>query len=207
MKLDRDDLTPEPLALFDRWYADAERLGEPEAMTLATVGDDGLPDARTVLMRGIDRRPGREGFIFYTNYLSAKGRGLEAHPDCALLFYWGNLLGQSPFGGRQVRIRGQAEKVEQALSDAYFAKRPLLSQVGAWASPQSEVIADGQLERALVELEARFADRPVPRPPHWGGYCVVIGTIEFWQSRTGRLHDRFRYHREGAGWRVDRLAP
>lgn len=207
MRLDRADLTPEPLALFDRWYADAATLGEPEAMTLATLGDDGAPDARTVLMRGIDRRPGHEGLIFYTNYLSAKGRGLAAHPDCALLFYWGDLLGKSPFGGRQVRIRGRAEMVEPHLSDAYFATRPLLSQVGAWASLQSEVIADGWLEEEVARGLDFYDEAIVPRPPYWGGYRVVIRTIEFWQGQSGRLHDRFRYSRDGAGWRVDRLAP
>jgi len=209
-RLLRAELPPEPLALFDRWYADAATSTEPEAMTLSSLAEDGLPDARTVLMRAIEREPGHEGFVFYTNFTSAKGRGLALFPACALLFYWGDLGGASPFGGRQVRVRGLVEKVPAATSDAYFAGRPRLSQLGAWASTQSAVVAEGELDRELARVAERFADKDVPRPPHWGGYRVVIQSIEFWQGRGGRLHDRFRYTRdanEAGGWRRERLAP
>ena len=210
VRLLRSDLPAEPLALFEQWFADAASGDEPEAMTLATLDDDGMPDARTVLLRGLELRPGREGFVFYTNYASAKGRGLALHPACALLFYWGDLGGKSRFGGRQVRVRGLAERVPEATSDAYFAARPRLSQLGAWASPQSEVVTEAALEAEVAQVSARFAGQPVPRPPHWGGFVVVAQSIEFWQGRPGRLHDRFRYvrdAREAGGWRIERLAP
>ena len=231
-RLLRDELPSDPLALFDRWYADAKSIepersggldrklggvghsptpiGEAEAMTLANVGDDGVPDARTVFLRGIEREPGREGFVFYTNYTSAKGRGLALQPACALLFYWGDLGGRSDFGGRQVRVRGIAERVSEATSDAYFATRPRLSQLGAWASTQSAVVGEDTLERELAEIDERFAGQPVTRPPHWGGYLVVAQSIELWQGRKGRLHDRFRYTRDASiasGWRIERLSP
>jgi len=209
-RLLRDELPDAPLVLFDRWYADAKSVGEAEAMTLANIGDDGAPDARTVFLRAVEREVGREGFVFYTNYTSAKGRGLALSPACALLFYWGDLGGRSPFGGRQVRLRGVAERVSEATSDAYFATRPRLSQLGAWASTQSAVVGEGALEREFAEIDRRFAEQAVPRPPHWGGYLIVAESIEFWQGRRGRLHDRFRYtrdQREADGWRIERLSP
>lgn len=210
LRLLREALPAQPLALFEQWFAAAASGDEAEAMTLATVGDDGLPDVRTVLLRGLEREPGREGLVFYTNYTSAKGRGLALQPACALLFYWGDLGGKSPFGGRQVRVRGHAERVPEATSDAYFAARPRLSQLGAWASPQSEVVDETALEAEVAAVDARFAGQPVPRPPHWGGYVVIVQSIEFWQGRPGRLHDRMRYVRaasEPSGWRIERLAP
>lgn len=202
----QDDLPASPMVLFDRWYDEAAVVSEREAMTVAGLGDDGLPDLRTVLMRGVERAPGREGFRFYTNYLSAKGRGLALHPACALLFYWGDLSGRDAFGGRQVRVRGVAEQLPASESDAYFAGRPRLSQLGAWASAQSEPVTEHGLEEAVAEVAARFPGE-VPRPPHWGGYLVVARSIEFWLGRPGRLHDRFRYDRTTAGWTITRLAP
>lgn len=206
--LEREALPDDPMVLFDKWHAEAEVIAEREAMTLSTIDADGWPDARTVLMRGVSREPGREGLVFFTNYASAKGRALATHPECSLLFYWGDLADATPIGARQVRVRGRAEKVPAAMSDAYFAMRPRLSQLGAWASEQSRAIPDrAALEHALAEAEARFAGQLVPRPPHWGGYLVVIASIEFWQGRTGRLHDRFRYTRAEGGWAIERLAP
>jgi len=207
-RLLRASLPEEPLALFDRWHAEALAAGvEAETMALATVAEDGSPDVRSVLMRAVHREPGREGFVFFTNYESDKGRALEVRPACALNFYWGDLAGTCPFGARQVRVRGVAERVPAAVSDAYFAQRPRLSQLGAWASPQSAPIDEDALDARLAEVERRFAGSDVPRPTHWGGYLVVIGAIELWQGRGGRLHDRFRYARAATGWAVTRLAP
>lgn len=207
-RLLRASLPAEPLTLFDRWYAEALAAGvEAETMALATVAEDGVPDVRNVLMRAVQRDPGREGIVFFTNYTSDKGRALEVNPACALNFYWGDLAGSRPFGARQVRVRGLAERVPTAVSDAYFAQRPRLSQLGAWASPQSAPIDEDALEARLAEVERRFSGSEVPRPPHWGGYLVVIGAIELWQGRGGRLHDRFRYTRAPAGWAITRLAP
>jgi pyridoxamine 5'-phosphate oxidase len=152
-------------------------------------------------MRGVVTSGAHPAFSFYTNYLSAKGRQLDGVPEAALLFHWEPLQ-------RQVRIRGTVERLSEAASDAYFATRPRLSQIGAWASPQSEVIPDRAfLELRIVELERRFHGREVPRPTHWGGYAVVPSTIEFWQGRVGRLHDRIRYRFDGDAWIRERLAP
>lgn len=190
----------DPFSLFAQWYLDAEaaELVEPSAMTLATADADGTPHARMVLMRGFDDR----GFMFYTNYNSHKAAQLETNPKAALVLYWG------PFE-RQIRIEGSVEKVTAAESDAYFRKRPLGHQLGAWASPQSQVIPNrAYLEERLAVMQAQFAERgDLPRPENWGGYRVVPESIEFWQGGENRLHDRLRYRRVGADWIIERLAP
>ena len=173
-------------------------MAEPNAMTLGTVDADGTPDARIVLVRGADER----GFAFFTNYSSVKSRQLEALGAASAVFSWLDLH-------RQVRVRGRVERLDDASSDAYFASRPRPSQIGAWASPQSEVIADrAELERLVAAVEERFAGSDdVPRPPHWGGWLLVPEVFEFWQGRPSRLHDRLRYCRDGATWQIARLAP
>ena len=196
--LEREALAADPIAPFGVWFARAEREAPlAEAVTLATIGLDEVPDARTVLLKG----HGPEGFRFFTNYRSAKGRQLEARGAAALVAYWREM-------DRQVRVRGSVFRLRDDESNAYFATRPRDSQLGAWASPQSEPLPSrGELEARLHRTEARFAGCDVPRPAHWGGYLLRPRTIEFWQGRHGRLHDRFRYTREGEGWRIDRLAP
>jgi pyridoxamine 5'-phosphate oxidase len=193
------DLLADPLEQFARWFDEAQRapLLEPNAMTLATVDSAGQPAARTVLLKGIDRR----GLTFYTNLESRKARELAANPKAALLFWW-------PPHARQVRFEGAIEPVEDAEADAYFATRPRGSQIGAWASAQSSVIANrAALEAAEQEIAERFAGGPVPRPPFWGGYRLVPERVEFWQGRINRLHDRLRYTRHAERWQIERLAP
>ena len=175
---------------------DRARLIEPTAFVLATVAD-GQPSARVLLLKGVDDA----GFTFFTNYESRKGRELLAHPRAAMCFHWQPLEWQ-------VRVEGAVAPVPPDESDAYFASRPRGSQLGAWASIQSRPIAhEGDLERRLAEMEARFAGGPVPRPPHWGGFRLVPARIEFWRNRESRLHDREEYVRDGARWRVARLYP
>ena len=202
--LDESDVAPDPYRQFEHWFAEAVKaqLHEPNAMTLATVDSRGRPAARIVLLKVFDPR----GFVFFTNYESRKGRELAANPGAALLFFWPELE-------RQVRIEGLATPIDSAESADYFSGRPRSSQLGAWASPQSEPIGGrAALEASFAEAQARFADasRPVPCPPHWGGYRLVPDAVEFWQGRASRLHDRIRYrrNREHAGaWVIDRLAP
>ncbi len=196
--LRKADLLPDPLEQFTRWFDEACRapLLEPNAMTLATVDAAGQPAARTVLLKSIDR-----GLTFYTNLDSRKARELMSNARAALLFWW-------PPHARQVRFEGAIEPVVDTEADAYFATRPRGSQIGAWASAQSSVIADrAALEAAEREIEARFAGRPVPRPPFWGGYRLVPERVEYWQGRSNRLHDRLRYTRRGESWQIERLAP
>jgi pyridoxamine 5'-phosphate oxidase len=199
LHLARPDVGPDPIEQFRVWLAAARAAGiyEPEAMTVSTVGADGRPSSRYVLLRGLDER----GYCFYTNYRSAKARALDANPFAALTFGWLQIH-------RAVRVEGTVERLPEAESDAYFAERPRAARISAWASPQSEVIASREeLERAAAAVEQRFADAEIPRPPHWGGYLVRPERVELWQGRAGRLHDRLRYERERDGWRVVRLAP
>lgn len=196
--LDVDDTAADPMQQFSRWLDEAiqAQVPEPTAMTLATVGEDFRPSARTVLLKGVDN----EGFVFYTNYDSRKGRELAKHEHASLLFFWPELE-------RQVRIEGAVHKVSAAESDTYYRSRPLGSRIGAWASPQSEVIPDREMiEVRAATLAARYGAEP-PRPPHWGGYRLLPQALEFWQGRVSRMHDRIRYQRSDAGWHIDRLAP
>ena len=197
--IDVADLDPDPVEQARKWVDDAIAADclEPNAMTLSTVDADGRPDSRYVLLRGLDER----GFWFFTNTESAKGRALAANPHAALTFAWLQLH-------RQLRVTGAVEPLPDALSDAYFARRSRGSQIGAWASRQSSVIADrAELDRAIAELETRFDGQDVPRPPYWGGYALQPDVIEFWQGRPSRLHDRIRFRRDGAAWVPERMSP
>lgn len=198
--LDTGDVVPDPIAQFERWFADATaaQIAEPNAMTLATVGDDGAPDARIVLLKGVDAR----GFTFFTDYRSRKGRDLAARPAAALVFFWQELE-------RQVRIRGTVAPLPSEESAAYYDSRPRGSRIGAWASEQSSVISErAVLEAQVREVEQRFPDAAAPPlPPHWGGFLVRPTEVEFWQGRQSRLHDRLRYRLRDGAWVLERLSP
>jgi pyridoxamine 5'-phosphate oxidase len=195
------DVGDDPIGAFASWFDHAAAAGVPEpgAMVLATADAEGTPSARTVLLKAVDRR----GFVFYTNRASRKGADLAANPRAALVFNWVPVR-------RQVLVRGDVEPVDDDESDAYFASRPRGSQIGAWASRQSEVAADrAELDRRAADVEARFDGLDVPRPPFWGGYRVIPVAVEFWQGRIDRLHDRLRFRRDGvdAPWVLERLFP
>lgn len=196
--LRRRDLVADPIDQFAAWLAHAEtRVPLADAATLATVDADGRPDARMVLLKGVDAA----GFRFHTNYESAKAGQLAANPHAALVVYWREL-------DRQVRVRGAVERLPADESDRYFLTRPPDRRVGAWASPQSRPLRDrADLDERVRAVEARFAGGDVPRPTWWGGYLLRPSTVEMWQGQVGRLHDRFRYTRDGDGWRLERLAP
>lgn len=200
-ELDEGFLREDPMEQFRLWFQEQEAskgVEEPNAMTVSTLGLDGYPKSRIVLLKQFDDR----GFVFFTNYKSEKGRAIAANPAVCLSFFWPNLE-------RQVIIKGRAEKLSAVDSDAYFDSRPFGSRLGALVSPQSEVIASrGQLEEDLRALEEGYRDKEVHRPDHWGGYLVRPVTIEFWQGRSNRLHDRIRYGRQGdSPWKIERLAP
>ncbi len=197
--LDEADLEADPLDMFDRWLRQAMAAGihEPNAMVVATVAADRRPSSRSVLLKKVTDR----GFCFYTNHESRKGRELAGDPRCALLFPWYELQ-------RQVRVEGVAARLPHADAEAYFASRPRESQLGAWASAQSRVVASrGELQQAYDEATARFRGEAVPCPPYWGGYVVEPDALEFWQGRHGRMHDRLAYRRVPSGWVIERLAP
>lgn len=189
----------EPFALFGTWFSQAVEVEstEPNAMMLASVDAAGQPHLRTLLLKGFDAR----GFVFFTNYQSAKGEQLLAHPLAAMTFWWPDLE-------RQVRIEGRVEQVSAEESDVYYHSRPLGSRLGAWTSPQSQVISGREaLEQRLAAIEAQYADSAPPRPAHWGGFRLVPQMIEFWQGRPSRLHDRLRYRLDNGQWLRERLAP
>src|SRR5437773_3850932 len=198
--LRRSDLDPDPIKQFSNWFTAAieAQIRDVNAMSLATAGRDAKPSVRVVLLKGFDQ----DGFVFFTNYESEKGKQLEENPQAAAGFYWIEL-------DRQIRISGPVEKTSREESERYFHSRPLGSQLGAWTSRQSEVVDGRQvLDARLAEMTERFGNNPIPLPPHWGGYRVKPAMIEFWQGRANRLHDRFRYTRKtDGGWLIERLAP
>ena len=199
--LERTDLDVDPIVQWNIWYEGAASAGvaEPNAMTVSTIDKHSAPDSRVVLARSVDKN----GFVFYTNYDSAKSLQLIANPVASAVFAWLDLH-------RQVRVRGTVQQVSEQQSDDYFASRPRESQIGAWASPQSQVIPDRNfIEARLSEVRVKFGDKQISRPKTWGGWCIAPTTIEFWQGRPSRLHDRFVYTRPNSDspWRIERLAP
>ena len=197
--LSRRELHPDPIVQFERWFREATEadLFTPNALSLATVGADGMPSLRTVLLKAFDDK----GFVFYTNYGSRKAREIEANPQAAMLFHWLEL-------DRQVKIQGPVSRVSTAESLRYFTSRPRGSQIGAWCSQQSSPVGTRTLlEQAFESMKRKFGEGEIPLPDFWGGYRVAPLRIEFWQGRENRLHDRFEYRREGDGWTIQRLAP
>ena len=193
------EVAADPIVQFDKWWDDAikSQLDEVNAMTLATADANAVTAARIVLLKGYDKN----GFVFFTNYQSNKGNQMAQNPHVCLIFFWAALE-------RQVRINGTVEKISAAESDAYFLSRPAGSRIGAWASPQSTVIAKREvIEDRSKQFEEQFSDGNIPRPPHWGGYIVKPGQIEFWQGRPSRLHDRIQYSLHNGNWSIERLAP
>ncbi|MCY1535383.1 Pyridoxine/pyridoxamine 5'-phosphate oxidase [compost metagenome] len=193
------DIEADPIQQFSTWFKEAldSRLTEPNVMTLATADKNGRPNARIVLLKGFDET----GFSFYTNYLSQKGKELKKNPYACLVFFWGELE-------RQVRIEGRVEKLDKETSGQYFHSRPIGSQIGAIASPQSQIIPDrSSLESKVEELTANYEGKLIPKPAHWGGYIVKPTAIEFWQGRSNRLHDRLKYEWINGKWQINRLAP
>jgi pyridoxamine 5'-phosphate oxidase len=197
--LDVADVSPQPLVQFKRWFDEAlaAEIPEPNAIHLSTVSPEGKPSGRIVLLKGLDER----GLVFYSNYLSGKGKAIENQPFISATFFWADLE-------RQVRVEGLAEKVTSAESDAYFQSRPRGSQIGAWVSNQSEEISNRDvLEKNQIRFEQQFKELPVPRPPHWGGYRLLPNHFEFWQGRPSRLHDRIFYSLQDENWKIGRLSP
>ncbi|MHA7128669.1 pyridoxamine 5'-phosphate oxidase [Algoriphagus namhaensis] len=196
--LDINDVNQDPLTQFHAWFQEAMQSDvlEVNAMTLSTMGLNGFPHGRVVLLKELDH-----GFVFFTNYTSQKGQELEANPNASLTFFWPELE-------RQVRIEGVVNKIDPKESDEYFFSRPEGSQIGAWTSPQSQVISSREeLEINLKKMEEKFAQESLTRPPHWGGYRLAPVSIEFWQGRPSRLHDRLKYEKKGEAWVISRLAP
>jgi len=198
--LKKNDVHKDPIKQFSVWFDEAVDAvkADPNAVLLSTVNNDGKPSCRTVLLKGFDDN----GFVFYTNYNSRKAKHIESQPFVSLTFYWPDLM-------RQIHIEGKAEQVSAEKSDAYFSTRPQSSKRSAWASQQSDKVANReQLEKQLKEIEKRFAGKEIPRPPHWGGYCVKPERIEFWQGRLNRLHDRICYTlKDNEKWMIERLSP
>jgi len=197
--LHKEELKQHPLMQFSKWFEEALKAEvlEPNAMTLSTISLDGKPKSRVVLLKGIRAQE----LVFFTNYESDKAREMEKNKDVAIAFYWPELE-------RQIRIEGRVEKIDSAESDEYFHSRPRLSQIGAWASPQSKVIENrGFLEERLKQFQEQYGEKEIPRPEHWGGYHLHPERFEFWQGRASRLHDRFLYTLKGGNWQIERLAP
>jgi pyridoxamine 5'-phosphate oxidase len=198
-QLNDNDVNKNPIKQFEKWFAEAmtAEIFEPNAMTLATADKTGKPNARIVLLKGFDEN----GFSFYTNYLSQKGKELKKNPQACLVFFWGELE-------RQVRIEGKIEKLSKEASEKYFHSRPVASQIGAIASPQSQILNDRkELEQKFEELTSQYEGKTIPKPAHWGGYILKPTAIEFWQGRRSRLHDRIKFDLISGKWQTNRLAP
>lgn len=197
--LSENDVNKNPMKQFAAWWDDAidSNIEEVNAMTLATVNEQGYPSSRIVLLKDFNEN----GFVFFTNYESRKGKSLSIHPKASIVFFWKELE-------RQIRVEGVVEKISEEESTAYFTSRPVESKIGAWASPQSEVIESRDfLESRFKNIEEKYSEVEIPKPPHWGGYIVKPSRIEFWQGRPGRLHDRIEYNKNNEGWTIERLAP